>query len=397
MLCTNIVKEGIKLVLKIYKFSSIILLFFFITFLWLWLPINKVFSAKNSTIQKIINKTSTQYKWVDVGNNIPNTELRNLTLIIDNNIPYIIFGDTKNYDEITVMKYNGIKWVKMGNTGLCAGLETTSMVIDSKGIPYILGDDNSKLIVKKYYNNKWVTIGEFAYKVNTGSTIAIDSIGTLYIALSDKEKGTVKKYNSNGWTTIGKYSVPSSEAFLVSLAIDIKNIPYMVFDCKTHGDKAVVMKYNGIKWVNVGSPNFSYCTSMKIDNSGIPYISYLNYNTKDWNNYGKITVMKYYRNKWVAVGTPYLSSGEANSTSIAIDKKRNLYIVYLDCGNDNHDSRVAVMKFDNNIWNVIGMPNISEDLAECPSIAIDNNGIPYFAYYDIGLNSIIIKKFILVK
>jgi hypothetical protein len=101
------------------------------------------------------------------------------------------------------------------------------------------------------------------------------------------------------------------------------------------------MKFNGIGWVYVGSPEFSsgaaWFTSIAINSTGTPYVIY-----QDNGLAYKATVMKYNGTSWTAVGSAAFSAGVASTTSIAIDASGAVYAGYSDYSLGH---KAVVMKF----------------------------------------------------
>lgn len=101
------------------------------------------------------------------------------------------------------------------------------------------------------------------------------------------------------------------------------------------------------------------------------------------NNTYKVSVRYWDGQSWEQVGQPGFSVGAAGDMKIVMAPDSVPYVVYRDVG---LGGKVIVKYLNNNNWIDLGNPVSSGD-AKFPSIAIDDNGIPYIAYLD-SVNSL---------
>ena len=314
------------------------------------------------------------------------------TIAIDKyGTPYVAFQDATVNFGATVMKYNGINWVTVGNPGFSAGpvamFSSISMALDTGGTPYVVYGDGASIgygtTVMKYYDTGWVNVGipDFSSPQALSPSIGIDKSGTPYDFYSGGVtdfKASVMKYNDTDWITVGIDGFSSGQANNGSIAIDSSGTPYVVYEDDTSG-KATVMKYDGSNWITVGSPKFSagavWAISIAIDRNGTPYVAY-----SDIANGQKATVMRYNGSSWVPVGSPGFSIGNVNNCSIAVDSMGTPYVVYQDCGSATCGA--TVMKYDGSNWLPVGSPEFSAGEAVYTDMAINTSGTPYVVYGD---------------
>jgi len=317
-------------------------------------------------------------------------QCNNISIAIDRSgTPYVVYSDSTNNGNASVVKYNGSSWTVVGRPGFAAATYT-SLALDSGGTPYIAYMDfnnSQKATVMKYDGSNWVTVGNAGFSAGYAyfTSIAIDRSGTPYVAYSDGISSfgpaTVMKYSGSNWVTVGNAGFSAGTAPGTSIAIDPNGTPYVVYQDSVNGSKATVMKYNGSSWVTVGSA-VSDCLatyfSIAIDMNGIPYVAYSPYCYPY-----KAMVKKYNGIIWVFVGSSGgFSAGQANYTSIALDAGGTPYVVYEDWGDVSH--RATVMKYNGSNWINVGNAAFSQDTVRNTHIAIDGNGTPYVVYTDNG-------------
>lgn len=187
------------------------------------------------------------------------------------------------------------------------------------------------------------------------------------------------------WDILGETSVSKAKAYYPIIAIDNNDVLYMAYQDSAKADKITVKKFNGTTWEAVGLEGFSRGRALYIKlaidkKNNIPYVAY-----KDMDKDGKATVKKLNGSTWVTVGSEGFTIDEANFISLAIDSDGIPYIAYIESENVEpiHLGEVTVKKFDGSIWETVGIEGVSDDEGTYPSLAIDNNGVPYIVYINV--------------
>ena len=353
--------------------------------------------------------------WVDVGSREFSTAgAYDISIAIDSfGNPYVAYLDENSGYSAMVMKYNGLIWEELGTSGSgFSGGEAgyTSLAIDNDNIPYVAYSDveNSRgATVMKYSTSTdlWVNVGSVNFSDGRVdyTSLAIDDDNIPYVAYRDNinsDKITVMKYTGlggSGWEVVGDVGFSSgiggrpisSDVYDISLAID-DNIPYVVYSDAGGSYEAMVMKYNGLAWEEVGttgtgfSDGEAWYTSLDFDSNNIPYVAY----SDDPNNEGA-TVMKYASttDEWVNVGGTNFSNGVAYYTSITTydDVLYVAYAYYWDNGYEQEfDGNATVMKY--------GSSDSGDSDIIPPVITIlDSNTIQIYegnSYYDPGATAL---------
>ncbi len=205
---------------------------------------------------------------------------------------------------------------------------------------------------------------------------------TLYIQEKDSA-GNLSKVSSKQLVLapqaiIGKAGFSTGGISNPSLALSNTDVPYLAFqDAPLSGSKAIVMRFNGSAWENVGtgaiSPAGAGDVCMVISATGIPYVAY-----SDAAQGEKASVMRFIGGKWEFLGTEGFTAGGAYFISLALGPSDLPYIAYRDNANGN---RLGVKKFDGTNWVDVGGPGSTAGITT-PSLSITSAGVPYVAFQD---------------
>lgn len=156
--------------------------------------------------------------------------------------------------------------------------------------------------------------------------------------------------------------------------------PYVAFESGST-NQAVVMKFDGSAWVNVGAPNFTPDAadglSLAFDPlSGEPYVAFT-----DWASTGlRTSVMKFDGTSWSFVGSEFFSAaGQTESQSLAFSPADNKpYIAFQD-GGWGYNTRV--MRYDGTEWVNVGAPGFSQNGAGLSCLAFSPaDSLPYVSF-----------------
>lgn len=237
----------------------------------------------------------------------------------------------------------------------------------------------------------WQSLGNQSLSSNEVDDITrmqFDNTGAPYVAFVENGKAVVKKFNGSSWINIGAPGpiIGSGNGSLnFNLAFILyNNEPYLAFADSIFGGKTSVMKYDGNNWVYVGGSGgitnqAVYSVSMAIDNSGKIYVAQSNLPTT---GPADLIILEYNGTSWITYSSvDDTFGGAAMPTDISINPITNQPLVsYKYYGNSTTGFGVRAKYFDGTNWNLLGtnvsfaMPGMS------PSIAFDNSGDPYITY-----------------
>jgi hypothetical protein len=230
----------------------------------------------------------------------------------------------------------------------------------------------------------WKNVGTPGFSTDkvTYTSLACSPTGQVYIAFQDSslgQKATVMKYDGITWVAVGTPGFSSGHANCIDLAFNSIGIPYIAYQLETgYPYRAYVMKFDGQNWVYVGTSGVSessaYNISLAISPADEPFIAY----SDPVYNYGA-AVKKFNGSQWINVGQPGFSGKKAEYISLAIDPSGQPYISYTA---DILGGKVAVMKFNGSGWVYVGELGISDLCSHYTSLAINSAGQPYVAYTD---------------
>jgi len=340
--------------------------------------------------------------WVGVGiPGISTGSINYTSIVLDTGgIPYIAFADALHGNNASVMKYTGSAWTYVGDTSISSGLGAWSVTLafGKNDTPYIAYNDVSSdgaPTIMKYNGTSWVQVGSTGSPSGPISSVqlAIDTAGTPYVAYQDPtEYASVKKFDGSNWVFVGSPSFSAGYAATPSIALDPSGTPYVSYTDGANAYKVSVMKYNGSAWENVGPAGFTpdsagvWEYSLAIDGSGTPYIAYQD----DNDLLGKAIVMKYDGTSWTELGGTPASPGAALWISLALNASGEPYIVYAD-GTDNN--KATVVTYHDSSWVTTGAADFSDSSVKYASIAMSKSGASYVVYKDAAhVNKVTVKE-----
>ncbi len=249
------------------------------------------------------------------------------------------------------------------------------------------------------FAQSWVPVGgaDFTSGSCQYNSLTIDHSGNLFFVYEDgvlggggAGKASVMKYDGTSWSFVGSERFSAGDATYTSIALNNSGTPYVAYvDNATASAGATVMKYNGTSWVNVGTPGFSAgevnYTTLALDTAGTPYVAYEDYTCAQ-----KGTVMKFNGTTWVNVGASCFTPGQANFVTMAVWGVTP-YVFYSDVVNG---SKASVMKYNGTSWVNVGVAGFSTGAITATSMSINAGGTPYVAFPDFTLNGkLVVMKF----
>jgi hypothetical protein len=266
------------------------------------------------TTVKMYNGTS----WVNVGSAqfSPDT-IGNLELYVYDDastpVPYVAFDDGAEGQQASVMMYNGSNWSYVGDAGFSGSTDNLSIFVYDDGgepVPYVALQDggigHGKSTVMMYNGLSWVNVGNDKFSDGDAGYISLyvyDDGGepVPYLSFTDESrdgKVTVMSYDGSDWVNVGSPGFSAGTAKFTSLFVYDDSgipVPYVAYQDWGNDDKASVMMFDGVGWVYVNKPGLSEGTAGYLslfvydaDGSPVPYVGY-----KDSGKGYRAVVMKY--------------------------------------------------------------------------------------------------------
>ncbi|MCL2644011.1 MAG: hypothetical protein FWD51_00955 [Betaproteobacteria bacterium] len=242
---------------------------------------------------------------------------------------------------LSVMKSEGGARVSLGVLGVSAENHSLhippSMALSTAGVPFfsyleVANDNSTKLLVGKIEGGTGVPVGSVDFPPKTGlmfSSMALDGAGIPYVAYTDvihDNKLSVVRFSGGRKVHVGLPGFTPEKGMIPSLAFDKAGVPYVAYvrvpadvhraESDDRAGRLSVMKFEGGKWVSVGSPGFSLRVaglfSLALDASGVPYVAYKGIADDEANvTKDALSVMKFEGGKWIFVGQQGISFGKA--------------------------------------------------------------------------------------
>ena len=278
------------------------------------------------------------------------------------NEPYVVYADGNSLGKATVKRYDWTSWSVVGELEFTAGMAYGSVISFNPRTnePYVFyadGNDNYKATVKKFDGNSWVNVGSPSFSAGSiASELKLSKVAfhlttnEPYVAYTDGgsgNKAVVKKYDGSSWVNVGSGQISSDIAYPVCLVFnsDTKE-PFVAYsDGANH--KLTVKKYNGSSWVDVGSgfgENNPILFSLALHpQTNEPYVAYIEQAGNE-----KVVVKKYDGSSWVNVGEPFFSNGEAVYIEIAFCPSTNEPMVAF--ADDSLYYKAVAKKFNGSSW-----------------------------------------------
>lgn len=343
----------------------------------------------------VMGTFSSDFSWQQVANDVLNSEAYTTSLFVKNGGPYV---SAATGGKVKAWMVNGSSWQQLLDQSTTATY--TSLCLDGNGRPYVAYGDPANTGQTKVlkFSSSWASLNppvppdDNPIPANLKASylsLAIAENGTPYLAANQNSMSgrvSVTKHNGSQWEYVGVKNV-SEQAYSASLDI-YNNTPYVAYcvnDSYAWGSYVTMKKFDGSQWATVGdtqistiTPRSSYVSSafvsMKISDSGTPYVAYADPGTGN-----RLMVKKLIGSNWVSVGGGYLTAGEASYISLYVEGDTP-YVAYKD-GTASSSSGVTVRKFDNiSSWVTLGSSEVlGSGNAKGISLFVDN-GTPYISF-----------------
>jgi hypothetical protein len=269
---------------------------------------------------------------------------------------YFSFQDAANSNRASVMHFNGSSWVYVGAPGFSTGSVTyTSLRADASGTLYCAYVDASsgRATVKTFNGTSWIAVGSTA-EVSAGSanytSLAIDPTNNMpWVVFTDgtnSNNATTVMYNGTAWVTVGVagFTASVSGVLQTDIAFDAAGGAYVGYWDPFNSLKAGVRKFNGSSWSPLGATGISagqaYFTSLVVNASGVPYITYMDYTAPG--NAASTLEFDASTGTWSNLGVVGYSGSNPGYLESALDGNSSLYVTFVDGSNGN---KVSVMKY----------------------------------------------------
>ncbi len=257
----------------------------------------------------------------------------------------------------------------------------TSLVLDDSGYPHIAYDYLEEEIKYAYWDGYcWhcdtVCVGMYLYC----ESLALDSLSYPHILFSSDYFCCIcyARWNGSSWNFTYLYYTESGFDYVgyTSLALDGNDYPhiaYHYFDWSEDTDYLYYVYWDGSGWrydtVEWGY-NLGWNSSLAIDNSDNPHISYGDYDND---------TLKYARwngSDWLI---EVVDSGfNVRTTSLALDSSFNPHISYFDSDNE----AVMYARWDGADWQIDTVDTSLGQYGGEPSLTLDSSDYPHISYED---------------
>lgn len=330
--------------------------------------------------------------WVQIGNETinANDNGRKIEMVMDSNgLPIIM---ARNYDNksIEIYGFNGSEWEKFGENFTAIGLfDEVNLTISPEDIPYVSSCD----IIYKYVNDVWVSIPGAPDDIEW-TDIKFSSQGILYgIAHNTiSDENFVYKYSDNTWEQIGS-SLPDTYTLWPDIEITPDGNPIIIY-CGGSGwpSNSRVVRFNGTDWDILGGGDIcsgftKWNNKLAVSPSGNIFAATVSGDNRTLN------IFKYNGTNWDVIGDSIASGVNDFSMDIQCGFENDIFVVFNDINKNNGTSCYL---YNGENWIAYGQTGFTQE-AKNMTLQLDENQMPYVAYFDILLNSRVgVKKFVIL-
>ncbi|MDV3353141.1 DUF4347 domain-containing protein [Leptothoe sp. LEGE 181152] len=350
-----------------------------------WLPVaNSLFTPE--TLQGYQGTLA----WTQVGSGAISQDIANdFDIELDSQgRPYIIFQDGGNDLKLTVKQFNGVDWVTVGTPGFPGGNASfAGLEFDSNDTPYVVFKDSAnrnRASVMKFDGNDWVYVGRPGFSAGGLKDISLTFDGDrAYIAYTDRNqdgRATVQTFNGTTWVNVGQPGFSSGEIEAADLNVDGNGVPYIAYlSASGRTNRVTVQRFINGQWSVVGTEAFSigaesYAPDIEFDNNNVPYVVYRARGNGEGN---KAIVERFNGTDWVQVGNNNASTAGGFHPDIEFDNNNVLHLAIVDQAKKD---KVSVRVLENDTWVYLGDSGFSIGPMNFPDLEFDVNNIPYVLY-----------------
>ncbi len=261
------------------------------------------------------------------------------------------------------------------------------LVLDTNDTPHVLygnppGDGTNPLVIATWTGTNWIK-QDMGIKNVGDAALALDSFGNPHIAYTE---GGAMKYAS--WTGTN-WQVEQVDTFSegggLSLALDPKDTPYILYSPSSYSDNSQAVPIRAINLRLTTMQNYSWTVynvslssmgrfgNVVVDPEGYPHFVCTQHryvSSEDKTIICKITYVSWDGATWK---TQTVSSNviEGSISSLVLDAKDNAHFIFLDQG-----GWMMYAVYSNGIWDVKAVGSSISSLASC-NLALDSKGNPH--------------------
>ncbi|MFT3908891.1 MAG: hypothetical protein QM737_05655 [Ferruginibacter sp.] len=304
----------------------------------------------------------------------------------------VVFG-TVTADSFAVVSDTILKaWLGFGTTGKIKVYKTAGSDSSADAFTYTAP-------ALPVIDTQWRYLGTagFSDYRATWANIACGSNDVPYVVYRDSLTGRaiVKKFDGNNWANVGSFASDGNCA-MANIALDNSNNPIVIYQDSTNNNNLTVKKFNGSSWANVGAPGFAIWNPYTrqtaiIANDGANNLYTMSVDTfmePTGNSIFKASVYKFNGSSWSVLGAADFVHSYQSVIDLAVDKLTNTpYVVYdiFPGMGGSWAGQASVQKFNGSSWVQVGQTRITTDAWRGTfynNIAIDQAGVPYIAVQD---------------
>ena len=334
--------------------------------------------------------------WENVGNaSFTEGKAYYPSLAFSNDVPYVAYEDVGAYSTVKLMRLNtaGTTWQTMASTAInISSVNYTSLAFNGTTpyIAYANGGQASKATAVQYNaaSNAFEPLGQSNFSLGAASGIVLKvNEGTAYIAYSDlsqNSKLTVKKLSPGEtiWTVVGNAAFTAGNTDQVSMEFAGAK-PILTYRDYGFLNRAKIAELNetATQWKLASTSGFTPGSAWKMKMVNDGSRPYLAY--MDYSDNRRLAVKRYNKisASWESAGPSVISTNTVNSMDIAVSNTQP-YVVYGD-GAVNYKATVKRLNVAGNTWETVGSPGFSGVLTADAKVSLAFNGAtPYIAYQD---------------